>query len=111
MHDKDTTGRPYAGKLHVRFCGWRTQKCDPSNLAELIPDEFIQKVPEVHEALEELKVMSMDDEFRAAYNAHIKAQNDRRSREANSRAEGKAEGKEEGIAIGEARGRVEGERR
>ncbi|MDR1362043.1 MAG: hypothetical protein LBJ16_02405, partial [Holosporaceae bacterium] len=59
---------------------------------ELIPDEFLQKVPEVHEALEELKVMSMNKEFRAAYNAHIKAQNDRRSREANARAEGEARG-------------------
>jgi predicted transposase/invertase (TIGR01784 family) len=70
---------------------------------ELIPDEFLQKVPEVHEALEELKVMSMNKEFRAAYNAHVKAQNDRRSREANARAEGEAKG----IAIGEERGREE----
>jgi predicted transposase/invertase (TIGR01784 family) len=73
---------------------------------ELIPDEFITKVPEVHEALEELKVMSMNDEFRAAYNAHIKAQNDRRSREANAEARGKAEG----IAEGEARGELKGKR-
>jgi predicted transposase/invertase (TIGR01784 family) len=66
---------------------------------ELIPDEFITKVPEVHEVLEELKVMSMNKEFRAAYNAYIKAQNDRRSREANAEARGKAEGKRE-MAIG-----------
>jgi predicted transposase/invertase (TIGR01784 family) len=72
---------------------------------ELLPEEFVTKVPEVHEALEELKVMSMNDEFRAAYNAHIRAQNDRRSRETNA----KAEGREEGIAIGEERGRAEGE--
>jgi predicted transposase/invertase (TIGR01784 family) len=65
---------------------------------ELIPDEFITKVPEVHEALEELKVLSMDDEFRASYNAHIKAENDRRSREANAEARG--------IAIGEERGEL-----
>jgi predicted transposase/invertase (TIGR01784 family) len=29
---------------------------------ELIPEEFVEKVPEVHEALEELKVLSADDE-------------------------------------------------
>jgi predicted transposase/invertase (TIGR01784 family) len=69
---------------------------------ELIPDEFIKKVPEVHEALEELKVMSINKEFRAAYNAHVKAQNDRRSREANA----KEEGREEGIAIGEEKGEL-----
>jgi predicted transposase/invertase (TIGR01784 family) len=62
---------------------------------ELIPDEFITKIPEVQEALEELKVMSMNDEFRAAYNAHVKAQNDRRSREANAKAEGVAQEKKE----------------
>jgi predicted transposase/invertase (TIGR01784 family) len=44
--------------------------------------------------------MSANKEFRAAYNAHLKAQNDRISREANAKAEG--------IAIGEARGKVEG---
>jgi predicted transposase/invertase (TIGR01784 family) len=69
---------------------------------ELIPDEFIKKVPEVHEALEELKVMSLNKEFRAAYNAHVKAQNDRRSREANA----EARGREEGIAIGEEKGEL-----
>jgi predicted transposase/invertase (TIGR01784 family) len=63
---------------------------------ELIPSEFLNKVPEVNEALEELKTMSLNKEFRAQYNAHIKAQNDRRSREANA--------KNEGIAIGEERG-------
>jgi predicted transposase/invertase (TIGR01784 family) len=62
---------------------------------ELIPDEFIKEVPEVHEALEELKVMSMNKEFRAAYNAHVKAQNDRRSREANAKEEGREEEKRE----------------
>jgi predicted transposase/invertase (TIGR01784 family) len=62
---------------------------------ETIPDEFIREVPEVHEALEELKVMSMNDEFRAAYNAHLKAQNDRRSREANAEARGELKGKRE----------------
>jgi predicted transposase/invertase (TIGR01784 family) len=66
---------------------------------ELIPDEFIKKVPEVHEALEELKVMSMDKEFRIQYNAHLKAQNDRRSREANAEEKGRTEG----VAIGAAR--------
>jgi predicted transposase/invertase (TIGR01784 family) len=74
---------------------------------ELLPEEFVTKVPEVHEALEELKIMSMDDEFRAEYDAHIKAQNDRRSREANA----KEEGREEGIAIGEERGIAIGEER
>jgi predicted transposase/invertase (TIGR01784 family) len=78
----------------------------------LIPDEFVKKVPEVNTALKELRVMSMDDEFRAAYKAHIKTQNDRRSREANAEARGKeagiAIGKEEGIAIGEAKGKEEG---
>jgi predicted transposase/invertase (TIGR01784 family) len=70
---------------------------------ELIPEEFVEKVPEVHEALEELKIMSMDDEFRAAYRAHIRAQNDRRSRETNA----KAEGRKEGIAIGKEEGALE----
>jgi predicted transposase/invertase (TIGR01784 family) len=74
---------------------------------ELIPEEFITKVPEVHEALEELKILSASDEFRAAYNAHIKSQNDRRSREANAEARGIAIGKEEGIAIGEERNKRE----
>ena len=60
---------------------------------ELIPEEFIKEVPEVHEAFEELKVMSMNKEFRAAYNAHVKAQNDRRSREANAEARGREEGR------------------
>jgi predicted transposase/invertase (TIGR01784 family) len=73
---------------------------------ELIPDEFVQKVPEVHEALEELKILSMDKDFRAAYNAHLKAQNDRRSREANA----EARGEERGIAIGEERGEPKGKR-
>jgi predicted transposase/invertase (TIGR01784 family) len=73
---------------------------------ELIPDDFLTKVPEVHEALEELKVMSLDEEFRAEYNAYIKAQNDRRSREANARADGRVEGLAEGEAIGEARGEL-----
>jgi predicted transposase/invertase (TIGR01784 family) len=73
---------------------------------ELIPDEFVTKVPEVHEALEELKVMSMNDEFRRAYNAHIKAENDRRSREANAEARGIAEGE----ARGEARGELKNKR-
>ncbi|MDR0630967.1 MAG: Rpn family recombination-promoting nuclease/putative transposase [Holosporales bacterium] len=59
---------------------------------ELIPDEFVQKVPEVHKALEELKVMSMSKEFRAEYRAHIKAENDRRSRETNAKARGIAQG-------------------
>ncbi|MDR2780981.1 MAG: hypothetical protein LBB21_00775 [Holosporaceae bacterium] len=68
---------------------------------ELIPEEFITKVPEVHEALEELKVMSMDKKFRAAYRAHIRAQNDQTSREANAEARGRTEGKAEGIAEGE----------
>jgi hypothetical protein len=67
---------------------------------ELIPEEFVKRVPEVEEALEELKVLSLNDEFRANYNAHIKAQNDQRSREANAKEEGIAIGKEEGIAIG-----------
>jgi predicted transposase/invertase (TIGR01784 family) len=75
---------------------------------ELIPEEFITKVPEVHEALEELKVMSMDDEFRAAYRAHIKAKNDQTSREANAEARGKAEGIAEGISVGKAEGKAEG---
>jgi predicted transposase/invertase (TIGR01784 family) len=57
--------------------------------------------------LEELKVLSLNDEFRANYNAHIKAQNDQRSREANAKEEGIAIGKEEGIAIGEEKGRKE----
>jgi predicted transposase/invertase (TIGR01784 family) len=65
---------------------------------EMIPSEFLKKIPEVHEALEELKILSMDEEFRARYNVHIKEQNDRRSREANAKAEG--------IAIGEEKGRV-----
>jgi predicted transposase/invertase (TIGR01784 family) len=65
---------------------------------ELIPDEFVQKVPEVHEALEELKVMSLDEKFRAAYRAHVKAENDRRSREANARIEGEEKGRAEGRA-------------
>jgi predicted transposase/invertase (TIGR01784 family) len=77
---------------------------------ELVPDEFIEKVPEVHEALEELKVMSMDEDFRRAYNAHVKAQNDRRSREANARAEGREEGITEGEARGELKGRMEEKR-
>jgi predicted transposase/invertase (TIGR01784 family) len=72
---------------------------------ELIPEEFITKVPEVHEALEELKVMSMDKKFRAAYRAHIRAQNDQTSREASAEARGRADGelkgKAEGIAEGE----------
>jgi predicted transposase/invertase (TIGR01784 family) len=75
---------------------------------ELIPDEFIKKVPEVHETLEELKAMSMNKEFRTAYNAHIKAQNDRISREANAEAKGEARGKAEGIAEGKAKGIAEG---
>jgi predicted transposase/invertase (TIGR01784 family) len=69
---------------------------------ELIPEEFITKVPEVHEALEELKLLSANKEFRAAYNAHLKAQNDRISREANAEARGEARG----IAIGEERGEL-----
>jgi predicted transposase/invertase (TIGR01784 family) len=73
---------------------------------ELIPDEFIKKVPEVHEALEELKIMSMNKEFRAAYNAHVKAQNDRISSEANARKEGEEKGKAEGIAIGKEKGEL-----
>ncbi|MDR1235574.1 MAG: hypothetical protein LBJ96_01060, partial [Holosporaceae bacterium] len=55
-------------------------------------EEFITKVPEVHEALEELKLLSANKEFRAAYNAHLKAQNDRISREANAEARGEARG-------------------
>jgi predicted transposase YdaD len=63
--------------------------------------------------------MSMDDEFRAAYRAHLKTQNDRISREANAEARGIALGeargialgKEEGIALGEARGIALGEER
>jgi predicted transposase/invertase (TIGR01784 family) len=70
---------------------------------ELIPEEFITKVPEVHEVLEELKLLSADKEFRAAYSAHLKAQNDRISRETNAEARGRAEG----IAIGEAKGKKE----
>jgi predicted transposase/invertase (TIGR01784 family) len=73
---------------------------------ELIPSEFLTKVPEVHEALEELKILSADKKFRAAYNAHLKAQNDRISREANARADGEAKGKAEGIAEGEAMGEL-----
>jgi predicted transposase/invertase (TIGR01784 family) len=73
----------------------------------LIPEEFITKVPEVHEALEELKVMSMDEEFRAAYDAHIKAKNDQTSREANARAEGIEKGRAEGITEGELKGKRE----
>jgi predicted transposase/invertase (TIGR01784 family) len=59
---------------------------------ELIPETFVKEIPEVQEALEELKVLSADDEFRAEYNAHVKAQNDMRSRETNAEARGKAEG-------------------
>jgi predicted transposase/invertase (TIGR01784 family) len=40
----------------------------------------------------------MDDEFRAAYRAHLKTQNDRISREANAEARG--------IALGEERGEL-----
>jgi predicted transposase/invertase (TIGR01784 family) len=72
---------------------------------ELIPSEFITKVPEVNEALEELKLLSANEEFRIQYRAHIKAQNDRISREANAEARGRAEG----IAIGEERGEARGE--
>jgi predicted transposase/invertase (TIGR01784 family) len=78
---------------------------------ELIPEEFVKKVPEVKEALEELKMLSLDEEFRASYNAHMKAQNDSRSRETSAKVEGiaigKEEGKVEGIAIGEERGKIE----
>ncbi|MDR2399628.1 MAG: Rpn family recombination-promoting nuclease/putative transposase, partial [Endomicrobium sp.] len=70
---------------------------------ELIPEEFVKRVPEVEEALEELKVLSLNDEFRANYNAHIKAQNDQRSREANAKEEGIAKG----IAIGKKEGKKE----
>jgi predicted transposase/invertase (TIGR01784 family) len=77
---------------------------------ELIPEEFITKVPEVHEALEELKLLSANKEFRAEYNAHLKAQNDRRSREANAEARGKAEGIAIGEERGEARGKLKGKR-
>jgi predicted transposase/invertase (TIGR01784 family) len=96
MRDEDTTGSRVRKNCSHGSVEGRTQKCDPSTLAELIPEEFVEKVPEVHEALEELKVLSADDEFRAEYNAHIKAQNDMRSRETNAEARGKAEG----IAIG-----------
>jgi predicted transposase/invertase (TIGR01784 family) len=58
---------------------------------ELIPSEFLTKVPEVYEALEELKTLSLNREFRAKYNAHLKNQNDRRSREANAK-EGRVKG-------------------
>ncbi|GHU15857.1 hypothetical protein FACS189449_13630 [Alphaproteobacteria bacterium] len=71
---------------------------------ELIPEDFVKKVPEVHEALEELKVLSADEDFRAEYNAHIKAQNNMISRETNAEARGKAEG----IAIGKEKGKAEG---
>jgi predicted transposase/invertase (TIGR01784 family) len=40
--------------------------------------------------------MSMDKKFRAAYRAHIRAQNDQTSREANAEARGRTEGKAEG---------------
>jgi predicted transposase/invertase (TIGR01784 family) len=49
-------------------------------------------------------VLSLNDEFRANYNAHIKAQNDQRSREANAKEEGIVKG----ISIGEERGIVKG---
>ncbi|GHU20454.1 hypothetical protein FACS189472_11810 [Alphaproteobacteria bacterium] len=54
----------------------------------------------MHEALEELKVLSADEDFRAEYNAHIKAQNNMISRETNAEARG--------IAIGEEKGKAEG---
>jgi predicted transposase/invertase (TIGR01784 family) len=75
---------------------------------ELIPSEFLTKVPEVNEALEELKLLSANEEFRTQYRAHIKAQNDRISREANAEARGKEEGKQEGIALGKEEGKQEG---
>jgi predicted transposase/invertase (TIGR01784 family) len=62
---------------------------------ELIPGEFLEKVPEVSEALEELKVMSADDELREEYENHMRAENDRINREANAKAEGLAKGKRE----------------
>jgi predicted transposase/invertase (TIGR01784 family) len=78
---------------------------------ELIPEEFVKKVPEVEEALEELKVMSMNKEFRRAYNAHMKRENDRKNRETNAEIRGKEEGiaigKEEGMAIGKEEGKIE----
>jgi predicted transposase/invertase (TIGR01784 family) len=49
----------------------------------------------------------MNKDFRASYNAHIKMQNDRISREANAKKEGIAIGKEEGKAEGELKGKRE----
>ncbi|MDR2723644.1 MAG: hypothetical protein LBB25_00340, partial [Holosporaceae bacterium] len=74
------------------------------------PEEFISKIPEVKEALEELKVLSMDKEFREEYEAYIKTQNDRISRESNARAEGELKGRAEGELKGRAEGELKGKR-
>jgi predicted transposase/invertase (TIGR01784 family) len=74
---------------------------------ELIPFEFLEKVPEVNEALEELKVMSADERMRQEYENHIRAENDRINREANAKAEGLVEGEAKGKAEGEAKGKAE----
>jgi predicted transposase/invertase (TIGR01784 family) len=67
---------------------------------ELIPGEFLEKVPEVNEALEELKVMSADKDVRREYANYRRAQDDRINRETNVKAAGKAEGLAEGKAEG-----------
>jgi predicted transposase/invertase (TIGR01784 family) len=80
---------------------------------ELIPSKFLTEVPEVHEALEELKVLSADEKFRIQYRAYLRARNDRISRETNAEARGMAKGiaagKAKGLAEGKAKGLAEGE--
>jgi predicted transposase YdaD len=77
---------------------------------ELVPSEFLSKVPEVNEALNELKVMSADEDFKIQYDAYLGAENDRISRETNAEARGKAQGLAAGLAEGEAKRLVKGKK-
>jgi predicted transposase/invertase (TIGR01784 family) len=89
---------------------------------ELIPEEFVTKVSEVKEAVDELKYLSGDKEFRLECRARVKRKNSITSRMTRAEQEGmekgvklgrkrgKAEGKKEGMELGKERGIKKGKR-
>jgi predicted transposase/invertase (TIGR01784 family) len=74
---------------------------------ERIPEEFLT-IPEVEEAMNELKYVSQDQKTRQAYMSYIKGKNDQINAKAHAFNKGKKEGEARGMKLGEAKGRMEG---
>ncbi|MDR1425732.1 MAG: Rpn family recombination-promoting nuclease/putative transposase [Rickettsiales bacterium] len=68
---------------------------------ETIPEDIINQVPEIGEAMAELKKISGDKNFRIQYDAYLMAKNDRIADETTATRRGMEKGIEKGLKRGE----------